>query len=167
MKRNIYAVQFRPGLVVADEISDATAARLLVEGRSIFVASQGELSQLARQNSRVLTIVRGRAAGERPDAASPTVSQDRVVPAAESAPAIQRAERRCPEPALISLEVAGKIPQLVRRGPGVTRRIHLTTSPEGMIVQAYCNMDAGNSEARQQLLQIVADESSIPAARAC
>ena len=69
MQTNLYAIQIRPGQIVAAEIPADTAAILLDAGRTVLLAIEPELSQLARKLHRSLAILARRSSPQ------PRVSQ--------------------------------------------------------------------------------------------
>jgi len=58
MIRSIYEIQLKTRLVIATEVSPQKAAKLFAAGRSILIASQGELKALAERQQKALVVKR-------------------------------------------------------------------------------------------------------------
>lgn len=58
MRRTIYAIRLKARLVVAIEVSPRQAAKRFDAGRTILIASQGDLRALADRQQRTLVVKR-------------------------------------------------------------------------------------------------------------
>ena len=58
MTRSIYAIRLKTRLVIATEVSPRKAAKLFAAGRTILIASQGELHALADRQQKALVVKR-------------------------------------------------------------------------------------------------------------
>jgi hypothetical protein len=144
MKRNVYAVRLEPGRIVAAEISDATAAVLFSEGRSILLATEGELAELARREKRAFVILgRGTTKYASPgDAEIRALHEDNAAHLRGDSRRPASAVRRRSGSAIRVMETVGKMHQLLRRHFGRASQLQMTMCPNGTVLQAHCGSRA-------------------------
>ncbi|NLY00496.1 MAG: hypothetical protein GXY83_30745 [Rhodopirellula sp.] len=73
MKIHMYAVRMEADQLVAAEIDDATAARLIDSGQPLLLATESELHTLARRQGLHRTVLFRRAAGRSETGAARTL----------------------------------------------------------------------------------------------